>query len=607
VAFRDIFDEERLRVRILLAVMLAAFGVLLAALWRMQVAHGKNYQRDLMKQSVRRVRVPGMRGQIFDRNGARVADNRPSYCIAVYLEELRQPGRWAKTIGYVNSLLDELSVTLGIPRQVTEDDIKTHVKKRLPMPLLVWRDLDETTMARLAERAAKVPGVDIYVEAVRHYPYTNSACHAIGHVGRADPPKDEEEPYHYYLPEMAGKSGLEKTFDGVLRGEPGGRLVRVDVSGFRHDDLAARSPRNGGDIAMSIDMRAQQLAETALAGLVGAAVIVDPNNGDVLAMASSPGFDLNKFVPAISTEEWKALSDDENNPLMNRAVAGTYAPGSTFKPIVAISAIESKKATPATSFACPGYFMLGRKRIGCWYEAGHGLLDMREALEHSCNVYFFHLGLQCGPEPIFHMSEALGLGQKTDISLDYETPGLLPDNAWKQRMFHDAWRDGDTCNFSIGQGALATTPLQMAMVAAAFANGGALYRPRMVLGVRETDDSQLRVVPPRVVRNLDWSPANIQIVRGGMHDVVMSPRGTGRLAQAPGVDMAGKTGTAEYGKKGSGHKIAWMIAFAPFEHPRYAIALMVEEGVTGGTTAAPKMKEIMTGLFKSTGPQQGEG
>lgn len=607
MAFRDIFDEEHLRVRILLAVMLAAFGVLLAALWRIQVSHGKNYQRDLIKQSVRRVRIPGMRGQIFDRNGVCVADNRPSYCIAIYLEELRQSGRWAKTISQANSLIDELSVTLDMPRQVNEDDIKTHVKKRLPLPLVAWRDLDEATMARLAERAAKVPGVDIYVEAVRHYPFSNSACHVIGYVGRADPPKDEEEPYHYYLPEMAGKSGLEKAFDGVLRGEAGGRLVRVDVSGFRHDDLAARSPRNGRNIVMSIDLRAQQMAEAALMDLVGAAVIVDPNNGDVLAMASSPGFDLNQFVPTISTEDWNMLSEDERNPLMNRAAAGTYSPGSTFKPVVAIAALESRKATPNTSFICPGYFLLGRARIGCWYEPGHGLLDMQEGLEHSCNVYFFHLGLQCGQEPIYQMAAALGLGRKTDISLDYEAPGLLPNDAWKRLVIHDAWRDGDTCNFSIGQGALSTTPLQMAMVAATFANGGTLYRPRIVLGVRETEDGPLRATPPQVANKLNWSRANIRVVRDGMRDVVMSPRGTGRLAQVPGVDMAGKTGTAEYGRKGEGHKIAWMIAFAPYEHPRYAVSLMIEEGATGGTTAAPKMKQIVTGLFRPTGTREGEG
>lgn len=358
---------------------------------------------------------------------------------------------------------------------------------------------------------------------------------------------------------------------------------------------------------MSIDMRAQQLVETALEGTVGAAVVVDPNNGDVIAMASSPGFNLNQFVPAISRDDWRALSDDPDKPMVNRAVAGTYAPGSTFKPVVAIAALENKKATPGTSFSCPGYFTLGRGRFACWYHAGHGLLDMQEALEHSCNVYFFHLGLQCGPEPIYHMAEALGLGQKTDISLDYEASGLVPDNAWKQRMYHDAWRDGDTCNMSIGQGALGATPLQMAMATAAFANGGTLFRPRIVLGVRETDDGPLRAVPPHVVRTLDWSPRNAAIVRGGMHDVVMSPRGTGRLAQVPGVDMAGKTGTAEYGVKGQGHKIAWMIAFAPYDNPRYAVALMVEEGVTGGTTAAPKMKQIMAGLFAPPARQEGEG
>ena len=179
--------------------------------------------------------------------------------------------------------------------------------------------------------------------------------------------------------------------------------------------------------------------------------------------------------------------------------------------------------------------MLGRARFDCWYEPGHGLLDLQEGLEHSCNVYFFHLGLQCGQEPISHMAAALGLGRKTDISLDYEAPGLLPDDAWKRRMFHDAWRDGDTCNLSIGQGALAATPLQMAMVAATFANGGTLYRPRLVLGVREPERRPVAArSPPQVVNDLNWSPANIRVVREGMHDVVMSPRGTGRLAQVPG-------------------------------------------------------------------------
>lgn len=606
MVFRDLFDEEQLRLRVLLVAMIAAFGLLLAWLWHMQVSHGKSYQQDLTRQSVRRVRVPGMRGMIFDRNGLCMADNRASYCIALYLEELRQPGKWSKTIARVDDLISRMSQVLGLPRQVSLEDIKTHIRKRLPLPLIAWRDLDQATIAKFAERIEPLPGVDVYTEAVREYPQGRSAAHVVGYVGRADPPTDEEESYHYYLAEMAGKSGIEKTFDDELRGEAGGRLVRVDVSGFRHADMGTREPHNGKDILLTLDMRIQKLAEEALGQDNGAVVIVNPNNGDVLAMASAPSFDPNKFIPSISTEDLQALLEDERKPLVNRAIAGAYAPGSTFKPIVATAALESHKATPNTSFTCPGYFMLGKGRFACWYEPGHGLLDMQQALEHSCNVYFYHLGLQTGPEAILHMAAALGLGQKTEVALDYETPGLLADDAWKRRIYHEGWRDGDTCNLSIGQGALAATPIQMAMVTAALANGGRLLKPRLVMGIREHGEEGFRPIPSQVVNDLNWSQVTLQTVRGGMRDVVMSPQGTGKLAAIPNVVMAGKTGTAEIGRKGEGHKITWMICFAPFDAPQYAVAVMVEEGVTGGTTVAPRVKQIMTGIFSGES-QKGEG
>lgn len=607
MAIRQIFDEEHLRIRLMLVLMLAALGVLVAALWRMQVAHGKAYQRDLMKQSVRRVRLPGMRGRIFDRNQVCVADNRPSYCVAIYLEELRQPGRWVRTINKVDGLIDEMSKVLGMPRQVTTEDIKTHIRKRLPLPLLAWRDVDERGMARLSELASGTPGVDVYLEAVREYPKKASACHVLGYVGRADPPEDEVEPFHYYLPEMAGRSGIEKAFDGVLRGEPGGRLVRVDVSGYRHDDLASRDPKNGRDVILTLDMNLQEAVERAMGDVRGSAVVVDPSNGDVLAMVSLPGFDPNLFVPAIPADVWKQLIEDGDKPLFNRAVAGSYAPGSTFKAVVAMAALENHKANPQTTFSCPGYFMLGSKRFNCWYHPGHGPLTMQEALEHSCNVYFFRLGLQSGYDAIYHTSAALGLGQKTGVALDFEAPGLLPNEEWKRRMFRDGWRDGDTCNLSIGQGALAVTPLQLALVTAALANGGHLYKPRIVQGIRDNEKDSFRPIPPQIVNELNWSPTSVRTVREGMRDVVMSPRGTGRLAAIPGVEFAGKTGTAEYGTKGSGKKYGWMIAFAPFDNPRYAVVLLVEEAVTGGTTAAPKMKQVMSAIFHPTDKAGGQG
>ena len=609
MVFRDIWDAEIVRLRLLFAFMLLVFLGLASALWRIQVAHGSSYQKDLMKQSVRRVRLPGVRGCIFDRNGVRLADNRPSYCIAVYLEELRQAGTLKRTIAKIEKQVDELAAALDLEKEISEDDIKAHIRKRLPLPLLAWRDVDESVVARFEEQVKVQPGVDIYVESARVYPQGSLASHVLGYVGRADPPKeeDEEEPFHYYLPEMSGKSGIEKKYDGVLRGEAGGRLMRVDVSGFRHDDLAVKEPRSGRDLFLSVDVKAQQLAEEVLRDLRGAIVVLDPSNGDVLAMASTPGFDPNEFVPAISMERWNELVEDEQKPMLNRAVAGAYAPGSTFKPVVVFSALESGAIDSRTSFTCPGHFLLGRARFNCWYSPGHGTLNARQALQHSCNVFMFRTALACGYEPIYHMAVALGLGRKTEIGLDYELAGLVPDDAWKRRMYGDGWRDGDTCNLSIGQGALLVTPLQMAVLAATIANEGHVYRPRLVTAVREAGEEQLRSIPPQIVNEMNWSRGTIDLVRGGMRDVVMTREGTGKLAAVPGVTMAGKTGTAEYGRKEEGKKLAWMIAFAPFEHPKYAVAIMIEDAVSGGTSAAPKVQKLMRGLFLDAQAEKGAG
>ncbi len=222
-------------------------------------------------------------------------------------------------------------------------------------------------------------------------------------------------------------------------------------------------------------------------------------------------------------------------------------------------------------------------------------------------MYFFRLGLLVGHEAIENMASALGLGRKTEISLDFEAPGLVPSDGWKRLHFGDGWRDGDTCNLSIGQGFLGTTPLQMALLTAALANGGTLYKPRLVLGVRPPGEASYRALPAQIANSLNWSATTIRTIRGGMHDVVMSPRGTGRLAKIPNVEMAGKTGTAEVGRKGEGHKIGWMIAFAPFDKPRYAVVLMVEEAVTGGTTVAPRMQKVMQGLFEAETAGEGQG
>ncbi len=595
---RTSIESEMIRIRVLLVVMLAAFGFLSVMLWRIQVARADQYERDELRQSMRRVRIPGMRGRIYDAAGHVLADNRPGYSVAIYLEEVRQPGTWTRTIDHIEHMLDTLALDLGVERQLSRDDIRMHIRRRLPMPLIAWRDIDERTLARWAERVAGMPGVDIYTEAVRVYPHGSLAAHVVGYVGRADLIPDEAEPFHYYLPEMEGRSGIERRFDPLMRAEAGARLVRVDAIGYRHEDIAVREPGAGRDIQLTLDTRVQAAAEAALGDTPGSAVVIDPRNGNVLAMVSVPAYDPNDFIPAISRSLWNALLADERKPLLNRVTAGGFAPGSIFKPVVAIAALENRLVTPHQTYNCPGHFELGRARFHCWARHGHGTINMRQSLERSCNVYYFRLSLQIGHDAVYHMATALGLGQRTGIALDHEIAGNLPNDAWKRRVFNDAWRDGDTVNVSIGQGPITVTPLQMAVYAAALANGGRVYQPRIVSGTRAFGSGAFMPEPFESPRELGWSAETLETVRGGMRDVIMASHGTARHTAIPGIAFAGKTGTAEFGPKEEGRKHAWMIAFAPYDDPRYAIVLMTDEGISGGQTAAPKVRQIIRSLME---------
>jgi penicillin-binding protein 2 len=431
--------------------------------------------------------------------------------------------------------------------------------------------------------------VDIYIEPVRVYPQGTAAAHVLGYVGKADPRQDSEEPYHFYLPEMSGSRGMEAVMNSVLTGMPGGRLLRVDASGYKHEQIAERAPECGRDVQLALDVRLQRLAEEVLVGREGAVVVLDPSNGDVLAMASSPAFDPNAFGPGLRQGEWARLLSDRSQPLVNRAIAEVYPPGSTFKPVVALAALLSDRAAPGTAFDCPGYFQLGGTRFHCWRTSGHGSLDMRGAIEQSCNSYFCQLGLRIGYDRIQAVAAGVGFGRKTGIELAGEAPGLLGGGAWKQRAHRDAWRPGDTCNASIGQGYLAVTPLQMAVLTSAIANGGRLYRPRLL---RTPGGAAGEQGGP-----LGWTASALALVRQGMYDVVNAESGTGKRARVEGVEMAGKTGTAEYGPRGNRRKHTWMLAFAPFEHPRIALAIVIEDGMSGGITVAPRVRRLVGGYF----------
>jgi penicillin-binding protein 2 len=612
-----------LRLRLLLLAMLAGLALLGVHLWRMQILDSPKYASKQYGQSIRQVRLPGQRGRILDRHGVCLADNRPSFCVAIYVEELRQPGHIRHTVDKVESVVRQLSKTLAAPVAVTRADIQRHMRSRLLLPFMAWRDIDQRMLARISESAVTfpgarhhIPGVDIEVEPIRTYPRGTLASHVLGYVGKADVEQDQEDPFHYlYFPETEGKQGIEKIMDESLRGEMGAQLICVDALSFKYEEKRRQDPVPGEDVILAIDSRIQALAEQALVDdetleeLPGAAVVLDPRNGDVLAMASTPTFDPNVLGAGVSRPEWKALTTDNRKVLLNRAIGEIYAPGSVFKLVVAMAALDSGLANADTTFTCSGAFMLGEVPFRCWIGApGHGPIPLAKGIEQSCNSYFCQLGRLVGHDKICQTATAMGIGRKSGIQLTGETAGILFSEAWKRQAMHDGWRAGDTCNLSIGQGAMSVTPLQMAQVTMMIANGGRLYRPRLVLrheeavrrgtqGLESSWEGDAQYREGELLSTLRVSPAALQVVRAGMHEVIHAERGTGKRALVPGLEMAGKTGTAEWGAKGSGKKRVWMAAYAPFDKPRVAAIVMFEQGDSGGRTVAPRMKKLMAGIF----------
>lgn len=583
-------NMPRWRIALLALGVIAAIWVLIARLHTIQVLDSSAYASSQKRQSVRRVLLPAPRGRIFDRNGVCLADNRPSYCIAVYVEELRKSGPWSNTVNAVDAKIDSLSKSLGIPREISRDEIRQHISKRLPLPLLAWEDVNERVLARFAEEFANDPGMDIYVRSERHYPQGRLAAHLLGYVGR-DRPAVTNEVFHYNILGMRGRSGIEASMNEVMSGTPGGKLITVDVSGYRHGETN-RPAIPGHDVQLTIDAGLQAQLERLLDGRRGAAVAVDPRNGEILALVSSPGFDPNRLSPAIPPGMWRSLMDDDDRPLLNRAVSGVYPPGSIFKPCVALAALNAG-VNPGITFDCNGVYTLGSMHLRCSARYGHGEnIGIRYALEQSCNPFFCSLGTLIKIDTIHDYAANFGFGRRTGICLGGEAAGLLPDPEWKRRVRNDAWRPGDTANLSIGQGLLLVTPLQIGMYAAALANGGTLYKPVLA---RQKDTPP---AAPEVVNDLKIPRKFKDIVRGGMYDVVNAPKGTGRTARVPGVAVAAKTGTAEYGSRRNRGKHTWMIAFAPYEKPEIALAVLVEDGDSGGRTVGPIISSALRYYFK---------
>ncbi|NLL84755.1 MAG: penicillin-binding protein 2 [Lentisphaerae bacterium] len=575
------------RIPLLGLIFLAGFLLLGARLYNVQVKNAATFSGRLNRQSIRRVLLPSARGRIFDRNGVILADNRPNMCLAMFVEEMRRSGGWDNTINAVAEQADRVAEIIGQPHTLSREAIAAHVNKRLPLPLVAWDHLDEQTIARFEERTESVSGVDVHVLSERVYPLGKLAAHIIGYAGRDTPDPANDERYHYTVMGMYGRAGIEAQYNSTLAGVPGYQLLRVDVSGYRRVELQGTDPKPGRDLTLTIDTTLQREVENTLAGEVGACVVLDVRNGDILAMASLPSFDPNTLSPAPSHAFWTALQKAPDHPLFNRAIQGRYPPGSTFKMVTALAALGQPGFDPKNTYFCEGIYDLNPRPIRCAFGEHHGTVGLRLSMRHSCNGYFCHIAAEMGPEPMRQMARALGMGAKTGIDLPGEAEGLVPDEARKKEVYKDIWRLGDTCLMSIGQGDLLTTPLQLAVATAAIANGGQVLRPRLV---------QSGGQGVAVMRNINWQQGQIEEVKRGLEEVITL--GTGRRVRGSAVTAAGKTGTAEYGTRANLKRHAWMIAYAPAEAPSVAISIVIEDADdTAGIAAAPMVRRILTTIF----------
>jgi penicillin-binding protein 2 len=622
--------SPRLRVQFLGLCILVGLAALSMRLWWVQVARGTEYTAKIRGSSEATVRIPSVRGEIRDRKGVTLVQNRASYAVDFYLPEMVKGYRervgpppmtgYRTTINGMPKDLKEPDIVkivntgvvprlndLDLARNYNAGQLQRHFRTNTEVPYSYIKDIDFPTMAKFSEHDVGLPGVDITIKPVRSYVFGALASHLLGYVGAPDDTdKEEAKKFSFYQPDVEGKSNVEKSMDEYLKGKPGVRYMRKNAKGQIDGVLREEPPQAGANVNLTIDARIQMIAEEALRSVGrGAAVVVDPNNGNILAMASVPSFDPNTFIPSIKLKDWEALRKDEANPLINRAVSA-FPPGSTFKLVTALAGL--RKGLAAQHFNCGGGVSYGDHFFHCWIGAkggSHGTLGVSDAIKVSCNSFFYQFGNAAGIENIDETGESLGLGQASGIEITNESPGVLPGPEWMHIHYpRERWSSAYTANVSIGQGYDLVTPLQLAMVYATVANGGVSYYPKLVQSVTDADGKPLlneKGVPvvssaPKIRRDLrfDFKAGQIELARRGLWKVVNEGGGTGGRARLNGVQVAGKTGTAQAMTDGKKDTIAWFACFAPYDQPKYTIAVMVQGGEHGGSVAAPIATRILS-------------
>jgi len=591
--------EYRDRFTVFFWVILAAVCLLVLRLWYLQIIKGEELLKRSENNRIRIREVKAMRGIILDARGVVLVENRPSYDVVIFPEDV-------KDLKGLVEKLENLYAKVGLTFPM---DYETILENRRPFtPLRVDRNVSREKLALVETHSLDLPGVGIDVMPVREYYYGESMAHVIGYIGEVSREElEREKSAGYKSGDFIGKFGLEKALDRYIRGKPGGEQVEVNVVGRKVKTLGRVEPVQGYRVVLTIDSQVQKAAWAAMEGKAGAVVALDPRDGSVLALVSRPGFDPNLFNRGVSADVWEKISSNPLHPMENRAIAGQYPPGSTYKLIVAAAALEEGLITPETSFNCPGSFEMGTRTFRCWRKHGHGRVSLHRAIVESCDVYFYHVGRLLGVDRLAQYAQAFGLGARTGVAMAGERRGLIPTRDWKLARFGVPWQPGETISIAIGQGYNTVTPLQLANAYAAVANNGEFFTPRVVQRI-ETDDGEIiEEFRPEKKAVLPVSRENVQLLKRALWGVVNEPGGTGGQARVAGRDVCGKTGTAQVigmaeGDDGSAYPYeyrdhALFVSFAPRDNPEIVVAVVAEHSGHGGSAAAPVARKVLEAYF----------
>jgi penicillin-binding protein 2 len=583
-------DPGRRRVIAMASLATTALLLIVCQLWYLQVLEGGRFQEASDKNRIRIRPVAAPRGILFDRKGLPLVDNRPAFTLSLIPRELeRDPVNRDATLGRLASLL-----------QIPFADLQDAVSKVSPdsiLPVRVRRGLSMEDVARVEEWKLELPGVIVEVEPQRAYPNSRFAAHLLGYVREAS--DDQLKAGRYRRGDMVGQSGLERLLDEFLRGTDGGERIEVDAMGRQVRLIQSTEPHPGAQVVTTIDRRVQEAAEKAMEGHAGAVVVMDPRNGDVLAMVSTPSFEIDRFTGTIDRNAWLRVIQDPEHPLLNRTIQSQYAPGSVFKIVVAAAGLQEGTLVPTDHTNCTGDFHLGEWTFKDWKAGGHGNVDLLGAIRQSCNIFFYEKGLKIGGAAIAKYATAFGFGGPTQIDLPGEKLGLIPQPQLRRDKRVGGWHAGETVNMSIGQGAVLVTPMQVARFMSAVANGGVLWKPRLVQRIERPSKGVVWSDSGSVIGHVELSPMVWAFLRQALWSVV-NEGGTGEGARIPGLDVAGKTGTAQMiaksrADKGQDH--AWFASFAPVSDPEAVVVVLVERGGKGGQVAAPIARKVLSAIF----------